>query len=325
MQVISVVVPAFNEEDVIARFHSRLDDVRRSSRYSWEVVYVNDGSHDGTLTELMKLAESFSYVSVVNLSRNFGKEIAMTAGLDHAVGDAVIVIDSDLQDPPELIPHLIDEWERGYDVVYAQRRHREGETLLKRITATAFYRVIGALSEVRIPRDTGDFRLLSRRAVEALSKVRERHRFMKGLFSWVGFSQKAVPYDRDPRYAGATKWNYWKLWNFALTGLTSFTSVPLKLASYLGLLTSLFGFAYAAIVVFKTLAFGEPVQGYPSLMVVVLCIGGMQLIGIGVIGEYIARISDEAKGRPLYIVEAFKPSTSARTREQVWTTMSGAA
>lgn len=308
MRLISVVVPAYNEEQVLEEFHRRMEGVRAASAYDWEIVYVNDGSRDNTLLKLQALAEKHSNVAYVNFSRNFGKEVAMTAGLDHAAGDAVIVIDADLQDPPELIPQLIEEWEKGHDVVYAKRRRRDGETAIKRLTAKLFYRVIRSISRVAIPEDTGDFRLMSRRAVDALRTLRERHRFMKGLFAWIGFSQKAVLYDRDPRFAGVTKFNYWKLWNFALDGITSFTSVPLKLASYVGFATSAFGFGYAIWVIFKTLVFGETVQGYASLMVVVLCLGGIQLMGIGIIGEYLARMFDETKARPLYIVEKFHRS-----------------
>jgi glycosyltransferase involved in cell wall biosynthesis len=247
-------------------------------------------------------------VAVVNLSRNFGKEIATTAGLDHARGEAVVILDADLQDPPELIPEMIAVWRQGYDTVYAQRRQRAGETLMKRATAKMFYRLIGRMSRVEIPPDTGDFRLISRRVVTALKSLREQHRFMKGLFAWVGYPSKAVLYDRAPRFAGQTKWNYWKLWNFALEGITSFTIVPLKVATYLGLAVGVAAALYLAEVVVRTLLFGNAIAGYPSLMAVVLFIGGVQLMTLGVIGEYLGRIFNEVKRRPLYLVERHLPA-----------------
>jgi glycosyltransferase involved in cell wall biosynthesis len=224
----------------------------------------------------------------------------MTAGLDHARGEAVVVIDTDLQDPPELIPEMVRLWKEGHDVVYAQRETRDGESWLKKATAHCFYRVIDRVAHVRMPRDTGDFRLLSQRAVLALRQLKEQHRFMKGLFAWVGFSQIAIRYRRDARYAGATKWNYWKLWNFALEGITSFTTAPLRFATYLGLGTAALAFSYAAFVFWKALVYGDPVQGYPSLMIVILFLGGVQLMTLGFIGEYVGRMFNETKGRPLY-------------------------
>jgi glycosyltransferase involved in cell wall biosynthesis len=306
--LLSVVVPAFNEQAVLHECHSRLSKVLDTLGVPAEIVFVNDGSTDNTLEVLYQLREQDPRVAVVELSRNFGKEIALTAGLDHALGEAVVVIDADLQDPPELIPELIKQWQDGYDVVYATRVARDGETYLKKATASAFYRLIQNVSRVKIPADTGDFRLLSRRAVDALKQLREQHRFMKGLFSWIGYPQKSVPYRRDPRFAGETKWNYWRLWNLALEGITSFTIAPLKLASYIGVLTSLAAFIYAVRVIYKTLVYGDPVQGYPSLMVVVLFLGGVQLLTLGVIGEYLGRMFDETKGRPLYFTKAYHPS-----------------
>jgi glycosyltransferase involved in cell wall biosynthesis len=253
-------------------------------------------------------------VAFVDLSRNFGKEIALTAGLDHACGDAVVVIDADLQDPPELIPELIEEWRKGYDVVYARRTARAGESFLKKATSRLFYRFMQGLGRVKIPVDTGDYRLLSRRAVDALRQLRETHRFMKGLFAWIGYAQTAVDYHRDARFAGETKWTYWQLWNFALEGITSFTTTPLKVATYLGLMTSLGSFTYALFVIYKTLAFGEPVQGYPSMMVVILFLGGIQLMSLGVIGEYLGRMFNEAKDRPLYFINSFNPSQAHKSQ-----------
>ncbi len=301
---ISVVVPLFDEEAVIERFHARLAPVMHGLHLSWEAVYVNDGSRDNSLAVLEGLAARHPEVSIISLSRNFGKEAAMTAGLDHVRGAAAIVIDIDLQDPPEVIPELVAGWREGFDVVYAQRRAREGETWLKRATAAAFYRVMQNIGgPVRLPPNTGDFRLLSRRALDALLRLREQHRFMKGLFAWIGFPAKAVLYDRAPRAAGETKWNYWKLWNFSLEGITSFTVVPLKAATYLGLGTAFFAVLFGGHIVVKTLIYGNPVSGYPSLMAVVLFLGGVQLMTLGIIGEYLGRVFNEAKARPLYIVD----------------------
>lgn len=307
---LSVVVPAYNEEEVLPEFHRRLSAVLVNFQGNFEVVYINDGSRDRTMEVLRSLRAEDPHISIVDLSRNFGKEIALTAGIDHAIGDAVVVIDADLQDPPELIPELIAQWQSGFDVVFARRTARDGESLFKKATASAFYRLIQRVSRVEIPADTGDFRLLSRRAVDALKQLREQHRFMKGLFAWIGFPQKAVPYRRDPRFAGETKWNYWKLWNFALEGFTSFTIAPLKIATYVGILVALVSFVFAAWIVYKTIVFGEPVRGYPSLIVVVLFLGGVQLLSIGVMGEYLGRLFDESKRRPLYFLNAYEPAVS---------------
>jgi glycosyltransferase involved in cell wall biosynthesis len=314
--VVSVVAPAYNEEETILEFHKRLTAVFEQLDCGLEVVYVNDGSNDHTLELLHKLHARDPRVTVVGLSRNFGKEIAMTAGLDHARGDAVVVIDTDLQDPPDLIPEMVRHWKDGYDVVYAQRTSRDGETWLKKTTAGLFYRCIQKISRVHIPQNTGDFRLLSRRALEALRLLREQHRFMKGLFAWIGFPQKAVPYQRDPRFAGVTKWNYWKLWNFALEGITSFSVAPLKIITYLGLLIAVAAFIYAGIIIYKTVVFGEPVRGYPSLIVVILFLGGVQLAALGVIGEYLGRMFDETKSRPLYIVNQLLQSEAIEDKER---------
>lgn len=308
-QLLSIVVPAYNEEAVIREFYKRLTSVVDCIELDAEIVFVNDGSRDATLNIMRELCSQDRRVALIDLSRNFGKEIALTAGLDHARGDAVVVIDADLQDPPELIPELLREWRAGYDVVYARRVERDGESMLKKLTAYLFYRVLqrGA-DRVNIPSDTGDFRLLSRRALDSLLKLREQHRFMKGLFAWIGYPQKAVPYRRDARYAGTTKYNYWRLWNFAIEGITSFTTSPLRASSYLGLLTAGGAFVYGFIMIFRTLMYGNPVPGYPSLMVVVLFLGGIQLIAIGVIGEYLGRMFVESKGRPLYFVQEYIPS-----------------
>lgn len=317
--LLSVVVPVYNEQEVLPEFQRRLATVLNGLALDTEIVYVNDGSQDETLTILQQLHDDDPRVAVLDLSRNFGKEIALSAGLQHARGDAVVVIDADLQDPPELIPQLLDEWRNGYDVVYAKRSERAGETLLKKSTAHLFYRLMQKLGEIRIPEDTGDFRLLSRRAVNAVNSLGEQHRFMKGLFAWIGYKQKPVLYQRDPRHAGKTKWNYWKLWNLALEGITSFTTAPLKFATYLGLLTALGAFAYGSYMILKTLLVGNPVPGYPSLIVIVLFLGGVQLMAIGVLGEYVGRIFTETKRRPLYFVNAWQPRRAGSGTAEVET------
>lgn len=306
--LLSVVVPVFNEEKVIPIFHQRMVNVLEKLSLRWEIVYVNDGSTDNSINILHSVRKDNHHVAIVDFSRNFGKEIALTAGIDYAKGDSVVVIDADLQDPPELIPELVEHWKDGYDVVYAKRVSRAGEKAVKRATAHFFYRVMNMVSKIKIPEDTGDFRLMSRRAVDSLKELREHHRFMKGLFSWIGYKQKSVTYNRDARYAGKTTWNYWRLWNFAIEGITSFSTAPLLGASYLGLATSITAFIYAVYIVYKTIVFGDPVRGYPSLMVVILFLGGIQLLAIGVIGEYIGRIFTETKRRPLYILKDYIPS-----------------
>lgn len=303
---LSVVVPVYNEREVLPEFHRRVCAVLATLDMNSEIIYVNDGSTDGSLDVIDALdgqGGQGTRVQLVDLSRNFGKEIALTAGIDHADSDAVVVIDADLQDPPELIPELVRHWLDGYDVVYAKRTQRDGEGMLKRATAFLFYRLMQKMSRVAIPEDTGDFRLLSRRAVDAIKQLREQHRFMKGLFAWIGYPQKAVPYRRAGRFAGTTKWNYWKLWNFALEGITSFTGGPLKVATYAGLASALGALAYGAYFAVRTLMYGNPVPGYPSLVVIVLFHGGIQLLSIGIIGEYLARMFDESKKRPLYFLK----------------------
>jgi len=315
--LLSIVVPAFNEQEVLPAFHERLSSVLESLPMDAEILYVNDGSGDGTL-EVMKILKAHDpRVAILDLSRNFGKEIAMTAGLDHARGDAVVVIDADLQDPPELISDMVKEWQNGWDVVFARRVERRGETLLKKLTAHWFYRLMQRVGRVRIPENVGDFRLLSRRALDSLLQLREQHRFMKGLFAWVGFPQKGIPYQRDPRFAGRSAWDYWKLWNFALDGITSFTTTPLKWATYLGLMTAFISFLYGIVIIFQKLLYGNPVKGYPSLMVVILFLGGIQLIFLGIIGEYLGRMFDETKRRPLYFLTDHHPAANCRVRSAV--------
>lgn len=307
-QTLAVVVPAYNEGEGLRVFHDRLAAVLDAVDLDSRVVYVDDGSRDDTWQVMQSLAARDGRVTTLRLSRNFGKELALTAGLDYADADAVIVIDADLQDPPEVIPQFIERWREGYDVVYGTRGERAGESWVKKATAAMFYRVIGRISTTPIPADTGDFRLLGRRAHVALKGLRERHRFMKGLFAWVGFRQCALVYQRDPRHAGESKFNYWKLWNFALEGITSFSAAPLKLATYVGVLTALVAFLFGIWVVAKAALFGDAVRGYPSLMAVMLFLGGLQLLALGIIGEYLGRLFMEAKQRPLYLLDAVEPA-----------------
>jgi polyisoprenyl-phosphate glycosyltransferase len=299
---ISIIVPLYNESENIEHLFTRLIAVINQLHTSYEIICINDGSRDDTLNKLIKLHQQNPAIKIINLSRNFGKEIALTAGLDYASGAAIIPIDADLQDPPELITQLIAKWREGYDVVYATRRSRQGETWLKKITAKAFYQTIGKMSPVRIPANTGDFRILDRKVVEAIKQLPERTRFMKGLFAWVGYKQTSILFDREPRSFGTTTWNYWKLWNLAIDGITSFSLLPLKIWSYIGITISLISLFYALILIVRTLLFGIDVPGYASLMVAILFLGGIQLITLGVLGEYLGRVYEEVKGRPLYLV-----------------------
>lgn len=304
---LSIVVPVYNESNGLEAFYGRLQPVLAELEGSSEVVFVNDGSSDDSLQVMLSIRDEDHSVAIVDLSRNFGKEVAMSAGLDHASGDAVIIIDADLQDPPELIPKLVERWKEGCDVVSARRTVRRGETWFKRKSAHLFYRLMEKIGTVPIPRDTGDFRLLSRRAVDALSQLNEKHRFMKGLFSWVGYEHTFVEYERDPRSSGRTKWSYWGLWNFALEGITSFTVSPLRISTYFGLLVAFVAFVYGAFILIRTFFFGTDLPGYPSIMVVILFMGGVQLIAIGVIGEYLGRVFNETKNRPLYLTREVYP------------------
>lgn len=306
---LSVVVPVFNEEVVIALFQARLIQVLAACPGVHEIIYVDDGSTDGSPQVLETIRMACPQVGVARLSRNFGKEHAMTAGLELARGEAVIILDVDLQDPPELIPSMLDAWRAGADVVNMRRIGRDGETIVKKATAHFFYRIINRLSDVSIPSDVGDFRLFSRRAVNALNRLPESNRFMKGLFAWIGFSQVTLDYHRKARAAGLSKWPYWRLWNFALEGVTSFSTVPLRVASYVGFLSASGAFMYALYFLVKTKIWGEPVRGFPTLIEVVLLLGGLQLMAIGIMGEYVGRMYLESKRRPIYLLDSFKPAT----------------
>ncbi|MCR9143198.1 MAG: glycosyltransferase family 2 protein [bacterium] len=299
---VSIVAPMYNESAVLGEFYRRTAGVFDERNISFEIVCVDDGSRDDTANLLRDLARRDRRIKFIGLSRNFGKDIALSAGLDYAQGDMIVPIDADLQDPPELIPAMIEKMDEGYDVVYAKRTRRQGESLMKRVTARLFYATIGAIGDIAIPPNVGDFRIFNRRVLDSLVGLKERRRFMKGLFTWVGFRQYALPYVREARAAGETQWNYWKLWNFAIEGITSFTIAPLRIWTYLGLVLAFGAFIYASILITRVLIYGIDVPGYASLMVVTLFIGGIQLINLGVLGEYVGRIFEEVKGRPLYIV-----------------------
>ncbi|MEK3978571.1 glycosyltransferase family 2 protein [Psychrobacillus sp. FSL K6-2836] len=306
MKTISILIPAYNEEQVLHTLINRLDAVTSElPHYQFEYLFVNDGSTDNTLFLLKQLVEHRTDVSYVNLSRNFGKEVAMLAGFDHTKGEAVIIIDADLQDPPELIPEMIGYWEQGYDDVFAKRRSRAGESWFKKWSSSRYYKILETLSNIPVQRDTGDFRLLDRRCIDALQLLRESQRYTKGMYSWIGFNKKEILFDRDPRAAGETKWNYGKLFNLAIDGITSSTIAPLRFSSLFGVIISVVAFFFMIFVVIRALLFGDPVPGYPSLMAVILFLGGIQLLSLGIIGEYLGKVFYETKGRPVYFVEEY--------------------
>ena len=315
-ELLTIVVAAWNEAEALPKLHPRiaevLDGPLRDEGVQGRVLYVDDGSTDGTWEVLQGIAAGDRRVSLLRLSRNFGKEAALTAGLDLVDEGAALILDADGQDPPELAPQFVARWREGYDDVYGTRTVREGEGWFKRASAHGFYRMMQRLSKTPIPVDTGDFRLLSPRALAALRELRERHRFMKGLFGWVGFNRVAVPYERRPRQAGRSKYNVWRLWNFALEGVTSFSTAPLRVATYLGLVTALLAFGYGVWIVAKALLYGDAVQGWPTMMAVILFLGGSQLIALGLIGEYLGRLYLESKQRPLYLVDAWLPAEAVQ-------------
>lgn len=305
-KLISILVPCYNEEAVLHLLYQRISAVIAPiEAYTFELIFVNDGSTDHTLDIIHELRAKDSRISYVNLSRNFGKEIAMIAGIDYLKGDAAIIIDADLQDPPELIPEMISWWEKGYDDVYAKRRSRAGESMFKKWSSHAFYYILQKFTNIPIQADVGDFRLLDLQCLNALRLMRESQRYTKGLFSWIGFNKKEILFDRAPRAAGRTKWDYWKLSNLAIEGITSFTILPLRAASFIGCLLALIALIYMAFIVIRTLIYGGDVPGYPSLISIVLFIGGIQLLFLGVIGEYLGRVFNESKFRPLYLVKDY--------------------
>jgi glycosyltransferase involved in cell wall biosynthesis len=317
MKKISILVPAYNEQAVLEKLFVRLGALADNNpKYTFEFLFVNDGSKDKTLAIIKEKAATDPRISYVNLSRNFGKEIGMIAGLDHVTGDATVIIDADLQDPPELIPEMISWWEQGYDDVYARRSTRLGESWLKKFTSKMFYKTLQSVTRIPIQKDTGDFRLLDKRAVEALKQIRESQRYTKGYFSWIGFKKKEVTYKRDPRAAGESKWNYFKLADLAIEGIVSFSTAPLRLATVLGSVVALATFIYLVFIVIRTILNGTDLAGYPSTMAVILFLGGAQLLSIGIIGEYIGRIFNETKNRPLYLIEELHIGTAEKTRRK---------
>ena len=306
MKTVTILIPAYNEQAVLAPLYKRLTTLANNNKkYNFEFLFINDGSTDNTLSIIKNYAKTDTRISYVNLSRNFGKEPAMLAGFDYTTGDATVIIDADLQDPPELIPKMISYWEDGYDDVYAKRRSREGESWFKKKSSSIFYKLLQKSTNVDIQVDTGDFRLLDKRCIDALREIRESQRYTKGMFSWIGFKKKEITYDRDPRAAGETKWNYPKLVNLAIDGITSFTTAPLRIASFAGMIISLIAFFFIIVIIFKTTFFGDPVAGWSSTMAVILFLGGVQLLSIGIIGEYVGRIFNEVKNRPVYFVEEY--------------------
>lgn len=306
MKTITILVPCYNEEAVLKKFYDRVQSViEKISDYEFAYLFINDGSNDQTLEIMRQLHKLDKHVHYLALSRNFGKEIAMIAGLDRVESDAVVIMDADLQDPPELLPEMIDWWQKGYKDVCAKRRSRDGESWFKKWSSHTYYKLLQRLTNVPIQIDVGDFRLLDRQCIEALKLFRESQRYTKGMFSWIGFDKKEILFDRDARAAGQTKWNYWKLLNLAIEGITSFSMAPLRIASFLGCILSITSMIYMLIVIFKTIIFGEDVKGYPSLVSIILFIGGVQIFFLGIIGEYLGRIFNESKQRPLYLVKEF--------------------
>lgn len=299
---ISIVVPFLNEQDVLPICYARLKEILGGLARPYEIVFVDDGSTDNSVELVAALIQRDPTLRLVRLSRNFGKEAAMSAGLAHARGDAVIMLDADLQDPPELIPDMVRAWRDGFDVVSMRRRKREGEGAAKRLSAYAFYRILSGMSRSRIPTDTGDFRLMSRRAVEALFQMPERCRYMKGLYSWIGFPTKVIEYERAPRAAGKTKWNYFALFGLALEGITSFSTAPLRWATGIGAVVALAGATFGLWIILKTIIFGDDVPGYPSLMAMITLLSGIQLLTIGLLGEYVGKGYLESKQRPVFLV-----------------------
>ncbi|MFO1080133.1 MAG: glycosyltransferase family 2 protein [Reyranellaceae bacterium] len=309
--LLSLVVPVFNEEESIGLFLDTVRPLLERDGLRFEIVFVNDGSRDDTLGHLLARSADDRRLRIVNLSRNFGKEAALTAGIDHARGDVIVPMDIDLQDPPELIGPFMARWREGWDIVYGVRAQRAWDTATKRLSANWFYRVFNMMSPVRIPEHVGDFRLVDRRAVEVLRQLPERNRFMKGLFAWVGFNAVGVPYERPQRAAGASKFNLWRLWNFALDGLVSFSTAPLRAWFYVGVVIAAISVLWALFIVARVLLFGIDTPGYASLLIAVLLMGAIQLLSLGIIGEYLGRLFLEVKGRPIYVVEGLYRDGSA--------------
>jgi glycosyltransferase involved in cell wall biosynthesis len=314
-RALTILIPCFNEEAVLPSLYSRLEALRAdcSNRgYAYKFMFVDDGSKDDTRNLIKEFASTRDYVEYIFLSRNFGKEKAMFAGIEHIDSDAMVIIDADLQDPPELIPQMVELWEQGYDDVYARRRSRKGESWLKRTTSSMYYSLLQKISRVEIQRDTGDFRLLDRKCIEALRGLRESERNSKALFSWIGFKKIEFLYDRDERVAGKSKWNYFQLLHLAIDGLTSFTTAPLRIATYCGLVSSVGAFVYAVFILLRTLVVGVEVPGYASLLVFMLLLGGLNLLSLGIVGEYLGRVFLQTKERPNYLVQEMQLGDSAQ-------------
>ncbi len=316
LPIISIVCPCYNEEEALHSFISKIRSILAQTKYTYELLFINDGSTDKTLFVLNELSQNDPQMRVINLSRNFGKEAAMTAGLDHAKGEVIIPIDADLQDPPELIIDFLREWEKGFDVVLAKRIDRSCDTLRKKLSANLFYKFHNAIADVDIPNNVGDFRLITRKVVKAIQLLPENQRFMKGIFSWVGFKSSTIEYVRQPRSAGKSSFNSWSLWNFALQGITSFSTSPLRIWLYLGVMVSGLSFCYGSFIILKTLILGVTLPGYASLLTVILFLGGIQLIGLGVMGEYLGRLYMESKRRPIYIIDTDNSSENKKAPPQ---------
>ena len=315
MKTITLLVPVYNEESVLPQLFKRLDEFTKNTpNYQFEFLFINDGSVDKSFSIITEQSKKDSRISYINLSRNFGKEIAMIAGIDHVKSDALVIIDADLQDPPELIQEMISYWEDGYDDVYARRNNRQGETWLKKKTSQWYYKILQKSTNIPIQVDTGDFRLLDRRCIEALQKFRESQRNTKAIFSWIGYKKKEIFYDRDPRLAGQTKWNYRKLLNLAIDGITSFTTAPLRMATIFGFIISFITFVWIVYLLVRPLFGVSTGAGYSSLMAVILFLGGVQLLSLGIIGEYVGRIFIETKNRPLYLIEEYHAGNIKKTR-----------
>ncbi|MDQ7059606.1 MAG: glycosyltransferase family 2 protein [Sulfurimonas sp.] len=300
---ISIVCPCYNEEEVINHFLKSITKILQTSKKTYEIIFIDDGSTDNTLEVLIESKKNYEHIKILKLSRNFGKEIALTAGIDASIGETVVPIDVDLQDPPEIILDFIKKYKEGYHVVVGKRVDRTSDTFAKKFSAEAFYKFHNKISDINIPNNVGDYRLMSRKVVDEIKKLPESQRFMKGIFAWIGFKTATVEYKREVRVAGKTSFNGWKLWNFAIDGITSFSTVPLRIWLYIGVVISALSFIYGSVIIVKTLIFGVDIAGYASMLTVVLFLGGVQLMGIGILGEYIGRIYIESKNRPIYIIE----------------------
>lgn len=306
-KLVSILVPCYNEEASLPSLYEEVSKLmNEETNYDWELFFINDGSHDRTIDIIKELYEKDNRISYVDLARNFGKENAMLAGFDYVKGDCMVIMDADLQDPPSLIPDMLKYWEEGYDDVYAKRNSRGRESWLRRQLSMLFYTILDHSTRYEVLRNVGDFRLLDRKCIEALKQLRESERYTKGLFCWIGYKKKEILFDRGDRVAGQSNWGYHALFNLAIEGITSFTTAPLRIATFVGLLVALWALGYMGWIIAKVLIWGDPVQGYPTIMTVLLFLGAMQLIAIGILGEYIARIFNEAKGRPTYLINEYK-------------------